>query len=368
MDDDASNKSPSSTREEIHVKYETPTYSGFGGPLYKDGFVTQGRYAAVGMDLAASFPNLLLPDHQARQRSGESDSGMQIKLESDLSSLISKKEQQLSHMINQLSHLRNQLVRSNEQRKHSFETAESSFHYYQQSLHKQNKMADLGDSPYTSQTSGSLKKSVKRFKDTKPHNSKNVTQQPRSDLSIMTSLPFREAKFSREEGWKNTIASTNNDVTMTSPPVSSKNTKPFQNRLSESSSRGAVYCEPTRGVKHGKNHIKRPMNAFMVWAKDERRRILQAFPDMHNSNISKILGAKWKEMSSNEKRPFYDEQTRLNKLHLEKYPDYKYKPRPKRTCIVDGKRLRISEYKALMRHRRNEQKQQNDGNTPKFAK
>jgi hypothetical protein len=87
-------------------------------------------------------------------------------------------------------------------------------------------------------------------------------------------------------------------------------------------------------------HIKRPMNAFMVWSQIQRKKIINEYPDMHNAEISRRLGKLWRMLSEGEKQPYIQEAERLRVQHLQMYPDYKYKPRKRR--VTNGKKYDLN--------------------------
>eukprot|EP00912_Choanoflagellata_sp_UC4_P002512 UC4_evm2s1590 len=80
-----------------------------------------------------------------------------------------------------------------------------------------------------------------------------------------------------------------------------------------------------RSPEPKEKRIPRPMNSFMVYAKEQRKILQIDHPNLDNKVISKMLGDNWKKITPEDKEKYVIEAKKLAEIHKEKYPDWKFK-------------------------------------------
>jgi hypothetical protein len=73
-----------------------------------------------------------------------------------------------------------------------------------------------------------------------------------------------------------------------------------------------------------KPHIRRPMNAFMIFSKRHRPLVHQKHPNSDNRTVSKILGEWWYSLGAQEKQEYHDLAHQVKEAHFKRHPDWKW--------------------------------------------
>jgi len=88
----------------------------------------------------------------------------------------------------------------------------------------------------------------------------------------------------------------------------------FNNGLTGSQTTCSSSTKDTKGKKNKKN--SRPPNCFMLFSQENRPLLQAECPKMSNSEISKLLGERWKALHPNKKK-IYRDKAEAAKLQLE---------------------------------------------------
>ncbi|OWF36205.1 Sex-determining region Y protein [Mizuhopecten yessoensis] len=95
---------------------------------------------------------------------------------------------------------------------------------------------------------------------------------------------------------------------------------------------GTSMTYKTPGASHKNRHgkVKRPMNAFMVWARNYRSRLSEEMPQASNAQISVRLGQIWGSMPLADKEKYFREAERIKLQHNRDFPGWVYQPKQKK--------------------------------------
>ncbi|XP_077311309.1 transcription factor SOX-30-like isoform X1 [Lithobates pipiens] len=84
--------------------------------------------------------------------------------------------------------------------------------------------------------------------------------------------------------------------------------------------------ETTELEVNRKGRLKRPMNAYMLWARINRPVLSKANPNTKFALISAMLGEEWSKLTEAQKEPYYEEAERIKRKHTREHPDWEFRP------------------------------------------
>ncbi|XP_055373172.1 protein pangolin, isoforms A/H/I/S isoform X2 [Condylostylus longicornis] len=74
--------------------------------------------------------------------------------------------------------------------------------------------------------------------------------------------------------------------------------------------------------KNKKPHIKKPLNAFMLYMKEMRAKVVAECTLKESAAINQILGRRWHELTREEQSKYYEKARQERQLHMELYPGW----------------------------------------------
>jgi len=74
--------------------------------------------------------------------------------------------------------------------------------------------------------------------------------------------------------------------------------------------------------KRGRPYVKKPLNAFMLYMKEQRSKVVAECTLKESAAINQILGRKWHNLSREEQQKYYDMARRERQIHMEKFPGW----------------------------------------------
>ncbi|KAL0092804.1 high mobility group box domain-containing protein [Phycomyces blakesleeanus] len=110
--------------------------------------------------------------------------------------------------------------------------------------------------------------------------------------------------------------------------------------------------QPTNKKGQGKSYrkyneeperLKRPPNAYLLFNRFMRSKLLKVNPNLSVAEISKSVSAQWKELSEKERKPYNQEASRLKQEHMDMHPNFVYTRRSKAELEKAGHRTRPSQ-------------------------